>query len=113
MIVGGILEHFFINHKFWQEEFIMFPIGELDLFLIIGPFFSIGVLLIRFLPEGALGKFFLVFILSGIATGIEFVAIEMEFLIFNIEKWGFLNSLVAYYLGLMSGLGFYYAYYSF
>ncbi len=112
MAVGGILEHFFIEHKFWEERYMMIPLGESDLFVIIGPFFAIGVILIRFLPESRRGKFLTVLVLSVFATAIELIAIELGFLTYNESKWGVLNSLIAYSLGLMSALGFYYAYYS-
>ncbi|UNC90648.1 hypothetical protein [Candidatus Contubernalis alkaliaceticus] len=112
MTVGAILEHFFIEHKFWEEQFIMIPLGELDLFVIIGPFFAIGVILIRVLPENRLGKFLTVLFLSIIAVAVELAAIQLGFLSYNEAKWGLLNSLIAYSIGLMSALGFYYAYYS-
>ncbi len=112
MAVGTVLEQFFIYHRFWEDHFIMVPIGESDLFLIIGPFFSIGILLIRFLPKNRWGQFFTVLILSGLAAGIELIAVKLGFLTYNSAKWGFLNSFIAYYLGLMSALGFYYVYYS-
>lgn len=112
MAVGTTLELFFINYKFWTERFVMIPLGELDLFVIIGPFFSMGILLIRFLPEGRWSKYLAVLIFSALATGIELIAVELQFLVYHQEKWGFLYSMAAYCLGLMSALGFYFIYHN-
>lgn len=57
MVTGALLEQFFINNKFWVDHYIMIKVGELDLFVIIGPFFAIGFLLVRFLPENRLAIF--------------------------------------------------------
>ncbi|WP_425445821.1 hypothetical protein [Dethiothermospora halolimnae] len=112
MVVGTILENFFIYHKFWSDHFILVHIGELDLFLIIGPFFSIGLLLIRFLPKSSFGKYMIILLFSAISVGIELIAIKLGFLSYNAEKWSLIHSLGAYSLSLMSGLGFYYIYYN-
>ncbi|MDA8233904.1 MAG: hypothetical protein M0Z31_03675 [Clostridia bacterium] len=111
MVIGGALEQFFIHHKFWAEDFIMIKIGELDLFLIIGPFFTIGVLLVRFLPESRWGKFLAVLAWSGFATLIEMGAIKFGFLDYHPVKWGMEFSIATYYLALMSALGFYFSLY--
>ncbi len=110
MIVGGILENFFIYHKFWVQRFILVHLGELDLFVTIGPFFSIGILLIKFLPKNRWGKYLIVLILSALATGIELLAIKLAFLEYHPHNWQALYSLIIYTLGLMSGLGFYHIY---
>ncbi|SCY44567.1 hypothetical protein [Alkaliphilus peptidifermentans] len=112
MTIGGILEHFFINEKFWQQRYILVQLGELDLFVLIGPFFTIGLLLIRFLPRSPWGKFLLIFMFSMLSTVIELLSVKLGFLEYHPEKWGILYSLVAYYLGLMSALGFYYIFYN-
>ncbi|ABR47684.1 hypothetical protein Amet_1488 [Alkaliphilus metalliredigens QYMF] len=112
MIVGGILEKFFIDHKFWIDRFILIPVGELDLFVIIGPFFCLGLLLIRFLPKDRSKKCLLILLFSALSTIIEALSIELGFLEYRQGKWSALHSLVAYTLGLMSALGFYYVYYS-
>lgn len=108
MATGTILELFFINHKFWVERFIMIHIGELDLFVITGPFFSVGLLLIRFLPENRWGRYLAVLFWSGFATGIELLAVKLGFLEYQPAKWSMFHSIMAYFLGLMSALGFYY-----
>lgn len=110
LAVGGILEHFFITEKFWNDRFIMVPVGELDLFLLIGPFFALGILLIRFLPENAVGRFVMVLVWSMLAVAIEFLAVELGFLSYS-TRWSGGHSLVGYLLGLMSALGFYFVYY--
>ncbi|MFZ3173061.1 MAG: hypothetical protein WA118_13910 [Carboxydocellales bacterium] len=107
MVTGALLEQFFIKNKFWVEHFKMIKVGELDLFVIIGPFFAIGFLLIRFLPENRLAKFLAVLAWSGLATGIEFMAGKLGFLEYDSQKWSALHSLGIYYLSLMSALGFY------
>ncbi|SNT27615.1 hypothetical protein SAMN05446037_10707 [Anaerovirgula multivorans] len=112
MLIGGILESFFIDKKFWIERFILVHLGELDLFVIIGPFFSIGLLLIRFLPKGRWKKHLAILVFATLATAIELIATKLGFLEYHSEKWGALYSLVAYYLALMSALGFYYVYYN-
>lgn len=112
MFIGAILEYFFVRYEFWTERFIMIPIGGLDLFVVVGPFFTIGIILIRFLPAGKYGKLAIVFVLSLIAAGVELLAVKMGFLVYNQEKWTVLYSVVAYCLGLMSALGFYYVYYN-
>ncbi|MBB6214461.1 hypothetical protein HNQ80_000541 [Anaerosolibacter carboniphilus] len=112
MIVGAVLESFFLHHKFWVERFIMIHIGELDLFLIIGPFFSIGLLLIRFLPKSRWGKCLIILAFAALATGIELIAIKLGFLEYHESKWGIAYSIVAYCLSLMSALGFYSVYYN-
>lgn len=111
MIVGTILENFFIHHKFWQERYVLVPIGELDLFVIIGPFFAIGIFLIRFLPGTTWGKYAIVLILSILSTSIELLFIQFGFLKYDKTQWNAFYSIVAYTLGLMSALGFYYIYY--
>ena len=110
-VIGGLLEQFFIHHKFWREEFILVHVGELDLFVIMGPFFSLGILLIRFLPDNRWFKCLLVLLLAGIATIIEIVAIKLKFLIYHPDKWGLEYSMFSYCLGLMSALGFYLIFY--
>lgn len=112
MATGGILERFFIEHKFWSEEFIMIHIGGLDLFVIIGPFFSLGLVFIRFLPKGRWKKYFSALAFAALSTGIELIATKLGFLQYHGEKWNGLHSFVAYSLGLMSALGFYYVYYN-
>lgn len=108
MIAGAALEHFFIKYKFWKENFIMIPINELDLFLVIGPFFSIGIVLIRFLPRSCFGKYISLLFWSGISTAIELAAIRLGFLTYHPTKWSYLYSFSLYFLSLMSALGFYY-----
>lgn len=108
MLTGSVLEQFFIYHKFWEERYIMVHLGELDLFLIIGPFFSLGVLVIRFLPKNRWTRYLAVLAWSGLATGIEVIAIKLQFLDYHPVKWSFIHSLMAYVLALMSALGFYY-----
>lgn len=112
MLVGGTLESFFIHHKFWVQRFILIHLGELDLLVIIGPFFSVGLLLIRFLPKGRWKKLFLVSLFSILSTIIELISIKLGFLEYHPEKWGALHSIAIYCLGLMSALGFYYIYYN-
>ncbi|WP_026477221.1 hypothetical protein [Alkaliphilus transvaalensis] len=111
MVVGGVLENFFIDNKFWKEDFILVHLGELDLFVVIGPFFTIGLFLIRCLPKKSWQKLFLVLLLSTLATLIEFFSIKLGFLSYDSEKWGYIYSIVAYIIGLMSALGFYFIYY--
>lgn len=111
MVVGAVLEEFFINHKFWTERFILIHLGELDLFVVVGPFFAIGLLLIKFLPGGRWGKFLIVLILSTLATGIELLATKLGFLVYHPTNWIPLQSFATYVLGLMSGLGFYFVFY--
>ena len=110
LLAGGVLEHFFIQEKFWVERFSMIPVGELDLFLLIGPFFSLGVLLIRYLPESAPGRLAAVLGWSVLGVAIEFLAIQLGFLGYS-PQWSGGHSLLGYFLGLMSALGFYFAYY--
>ncbi|MEW9122841.1 MAG: hypothetical protein AB2421_09025 [Thermotaleaceae bacterium] len=110
MAVGGILEAFFIEHKFWIQRFILIHVGELDLFVLIGPFFAIGLLLIRFLPSTPWGKSIIVLGFSALATLIELAAIKLHFLSYHESKWGWIYSMVAYCIGLTSALGFYYIY---
>jgi hypothetical protein len=110
-LVGSVLEHFFIVNKLWVDRFILIPVGEFDLFVAIGPFFTLGVLLIRFLPESAPGRFFAVLVWSAAAVLGELISVGIGFLQYN-PGWGALNSLVAYYLGLMSALGFYLSFYA-
>ncbi|AOY77109.1 hypothetical protein [Clostridium formicaceticum] len=112
MVIGGMLESFFIEHKFWVDRFIMIHIGELDLFVLIGPFFAVGLVLIRFLPKGRWKKHLIVLTFAALSTAIELIAIKLKFLEYHPEKWGVLYSFVAYSLALMSALGFYYVYYS-
>lgn len=109
-VVGGVLEKFFIDHKFWTEEFIMIQINGLDLFVIIGPFFALGIVLIRFLPKESWQRVALIIGLAALGTFIEFLATKLGFLVYNPEKWIWVHSIVAYILGLMSALGFYYIY---
>jgi len=112
MIIGGVLENFFIVFKFWQENLISIPVGELDLFVVIGPFFTIGVIFVRFLPSNPWGKVFLILLLSVLATGIELIAIELGMLKYTETRWIELYSIAAYTIGLMSAQGFYYIYYN-
>lgn len=112
MLVGGLLENFFINAKFWHESFILIPIGELDLFVMLGPFFTIGVILVRYLPKRPVHKLLLVLLLSLLATGIELIAIPLGLLTYAQGKWQSMHSVFAYVLGLMSALGFYFVYYN-
>ena len=107
-VVGYMLERFFIVHKFWSDKFIMIPINGLDLFVVIGPFFSIGILLLQYLPKTTFGQLAAVLFWSFIATAIEMLAIKLGFLYFASGKWTYLHSILAYCLGLMSTLGFYY-----
>ena len=110
MVTGALLEQFFIYNKFWVERFIMIKVGELDLFLILGPFFALGFLMIRFLPESRLAKFLTVLAWSGLAVGIELIATKLGFLDYHPQRWGSLYSLFTYYFALMSALGFYCVY---
>jgi len=109
MIVGAILEQFFLHHKFWSDKYLLIPIGELDLFLVIGPFFTLGLLLIRLLPRNKWGILSSVLFFSILATGIEVISIKLSFLKYHETKWNYLHSIFAYSLGLMSTLGFHYA----
>lgn len=111
MALGTCLESFFIHHKFWAERFILIPVGELDLFVILGPFFTIGILFIQFLPESRFGKCLSILVFSALATSIEWIAIQLEFLAYDPTKWGFPYSFAAYSLALLSAFGFYYLYY--
>ena len=106
MAVGFILEQFFLHHKFWSDNYLLIPIGELDLFLVIGPFFTIGLLLIRFLPRNKWGVFSLVLLFSVLATGIEAITMKLCFLKYHETKWSYIHSVFAYSLGLMSTIGF-------
>ncbi|MDW7650498.1 MAG: hypothetical protein SCK29_12070 [Bacillota bacterium] len=110
-LVGSALEHFFIVNKLWVDRFVLIPVGQFDLFVAIGPFFTLGVLLIRFLPESASRRFFTVLILSATAVLGELISVAFGFLKYN-PGWGPLDSLIAYYLGLMSALGFYLSFYA-
>jgi hypothetical protein len=110
MVVGTVLEQFFIVNKFWVQRFIMIHIGELDLFVSLGPFFGIGILMIRFLPEKNWPKLLLLLFISGIAAGIEMISIKFGFLAYHLNNWNILYSLIAYFLALMSALGFHYIY---
>jgi hypothetical protein len=112
MTIGTMLELFFIEHRFWTDKYVMVHIGEIDLFVIIGPFFVIGLLLVRFLPANGIGKLLAVLAWSGFATGMEYIAIKMGFLDYQPGKWQALYSLLAYFISLMSALGFYYVYYN-
>ncbi|KXG74896.1 hypothetical protein [Thermotalea metallivorans] len=112
MVMGSILEHFFISHKFWIERFILLKLGELDLFVSIGPFFSLGVLLIRFLPQGKWRKLLAVLFWSAFSTLMEIMAILLRFLAYHGEKWGIFHSFIIYFFSLMSTLGFYYTFYT-
>ncbi len=109
MITAAVLEQYFITQKFWIDRFIMVHVGELDLFLIIGPYFALGLLMIRFLPTNRWGKLAAVLILSGIATGVELIAVQLRMLEYQPGKWGAAQSMVTYVLGLFSALGFYYS----
>ncbi len=111
MFVGYILETFFVDHRFWVDKFLMIPIGDLDLFLVIGPFFAIGLLLIRFLPRERWKKLFLILLFSALATAIEALAMQLGFLQYADEKWCYIHSFVAYIFGLFSAVGFYSIYY--
>ena len=110
MITAAVLEHYFITQKLWIDRFIMVHVGELDLFLIIGPYFAIGLLMIRFLSANRWGRLATVLILSGLATGVELIAIQLGALEYNPGKWGTAQSMVAYVLGLFSALGFFYSF---
>ncbi len=111
MAVGGVLEQFFIENKFWSERFIMVPVGEMDLFLLIGPFFALGILLIRFLPESTAGRLLAVLGWSLLAVIFEFLAVQLGFLAYHPRNWSGGHSLAGYFLALMSALGFYFIYY--
>ncbi len=113
MVTGAVLEQFFIDQKFWVDRFIMIPVGELDLYLIIGPFFGLGLLLIRFLPKSRLLRYFSVLAWSALATGIEFIATKLHFLVYSGTKWSYLHSMTCYSIALMSALGFYFIYYEY
>lgn len=110
-LVGSVLEHFFIENKFWVDRFILIPVGKFDLFAAVGPFFSLGVLLLRFLPNNAPGRFFAVFAWSAAAVLGELLSVRVGFLQYQ-PGWSALNSLTAYFLGLVSALGFYFSYYA-
>lgn len=111
MMLGTILEQFFVYHKFWTDKYLLIPIGELDLFVIIGPFFAIGLLFIRFLPRNKWSICLLIVLFSAIATGIELLSIEFCSLKYHDTKWSYLHSLFAYCIGLISTLGFNSLYY--
>jgi hypothetical protein len=111
-LVGSILEHFFIENKFWVDHFILISIGKFDLFVAIGPFFALGVILIRFLPENAPGRFIAVFFWSVFAVLGELSSGWLGFLQYHPENWSALHSLVGYFIGLMSALGFSFSFYS-
>jgi len=110
MITGGIIEQFFIYHKFWTEKFIMIHLGELDLFVLAGPFFTLGILLIRFLPRNRWLVFLSILAWSVVATFIEIAALKLGFLAYDPEKWWLAHSLGTYYFSLMSALGFFCVY---
>ena len=112
MLLGGILEHFFILHKFWIEDFILINVNGLDLFVIIGPFFSLGLILIRFLPRGKWSKYLTVLLFAVLSAMIELLSIKLGFLQFESGKWNIFYSVFAYFVSLMSALGFYYVYYN-
>lgn len=109
MVIGSLLEVFFINNKFWVEKFIMIHIGELDLFVIAGPFFFLGMVMIRFLPENLWLKYLSILFWSCLATGMEAVATKLGFLMYS-TKWSAFHSIGIYYLALLGALGFYYIY---
>jgi hypothetical protein len=111
-LVGTVLEQFFIENKFWVDRFILIQVGEFDLFLAIGPFFALGVMLARFLPENSLGRFFAVFAWSAAAMLGELTSVWLGFLQYHAEKWSALHSMTAYYIALMSSLGFYFSFYA-
>ncbi|AOT69783.1 hypothetical protein [Geosporobacter ferrireducens] len=107
-VVGYILERFFIVHKFWEDKYIMIHVDGVDLFIVIGPFFAIGMLLLQYLPKSTFGQLAAVLLWSFFATAIEILAVKLGFLHFTPSKWTYLHSTLAYCLGLMSTLGFYY-----
>lgn len=111
MLIGTSLETFFIDHKFWQDRYLLIPVGELDLFLIIGPFLIIGLWLIRLLPNKRLYICCFILLLSALATGVEFIFIQIDVLKFDTSKWSYYHSLFAYFLGLLSTLGLHCIYY--
>ena len=111
-VVGGVLENFFVKHKFWAEEYILVKIGQIDLFVIIGPFLVIGWMLIRHLPEQPIGRILAVFSWSMFATFVEYVAIKLGFLSYEPGRWTYLLSIMAYSLALFSTLGVYFAFLS-
>lgn len=85
----------------------MININDIDLFVVIGPFFSLGILLIQYLPETAMKQLASVLLWSCFATAIELLAIKLGFLSYMEGKWSYLHSLLAYFLCLMNALGFY------
>lgn len=112
MFVGYVMERFFIYHKFWIEKFILVHIGELDLFIVIGPFFAAGIMLIRFLPESGWGNLLSLLAWSLLFTGIEWVAATLKFLDYDDVRWTYIHSYVSYFFSLMNTLGFYYLIYA-
>ncbi len=110
MFVGFILETFFVENRFWVDRFLMVPVGDLDLFLILGPFFAIGLLLIRFLPRERWKKIVLILIFAALGTAVEALAVQLEFLQYA-EKWCYIHSITSYCFGLFSAVGFYAIYY--
>lgn len=111
MLIGASLETFFIAHKFWFERYLLIPVGKLDVSLIIGPFFSIGLWLIRLLPNNRLYTCCLILLLSALATGVEYIFIQFSILKYDTSRWSYYHSLFTYYLGLVSTLGLHCIYY--
>lgn len=107
-VVGYILERFFIVHKFWEDKYIMIHVDGVDLFVVIGPFLVVGILLLQYLPKSTWGQLGAVLLWSLFATAVELLAVKLGFLHFTPGKWTYLHSTLAYCLGLMSTLGFYY-----
>lgn len=104
---AGLLENFFIEKQlFIDHDHLMLlpaPFPNVDIYLVLGPFFVMGVLFVQFLPDNPMykGPYALAWGIFGVF--VEWMFLKVEYLKF--QKWNLWSSYLSYWLFFMMMIG--------
>jgi len=102
---GGLLENFFIAKELFAENLMILPspFPNVAIYLMLGPFFVMGVLFVQFLPDIPTykGPYALAWGIFGVT--IEWIFLKLGYLQFH--NWSLWTSYLSYWLFFMMMIG--------
>ena len=102
---AGLLENFFIEKQLFIDHLMLLPapFRNVDIYLVLGPFFVMGVLFVQYLPDNPMykGPYSLAWGVFGVF--IEWIFLKVEYLRFR--DWTLWDSYLSYWLFFMMMIG--------
>jgi len=102
---GGLLENFYIEKQLFLDHLMLLPapFPNVDIYLVLGPYFVMGVLFVQFLPDNPMhkGPYALAWGIFGVI--IEWIFVKVEYLRFT--NWSLWDSYLSYWLFFMMMIG--------